>query len=279
VTTDPRIAALAEALRSLAKEQHDPEHGPWRFDKGQDAIHDELLLRDAAAILAALPPDWCGHLPDTDEDWRRLRAIEEAARAFVEHVAVAATWRTPGIGCDSTCGEGVALRAALAAKLAEALDSIGTHDHETDDFVMRGDAPDVAAAILGERGVFLPDGLPYWATRAEATIATLRETLASERERITEEVEALAQQPRGHDKNLLETITKLKANNLRLRQTIEYLDLQHVKDEILTERQGDELARLRAALDDLAAILPADRWHLVRPTTTAALTPKEADHA
>jgi type II secretory pathway component GspD/PulD (secretin) len=50
-----------------------------------------------------------------------------------------------------------------------------------------------AAAILGERGMFLPDGLPYWATRAEATIATLRETLASERERITEEVEALAQ--------------------------------------------------------------------------------------
>ena len=65
------------------------------------------------------------------------------------------------------------------AALAAALDPRGFHDPETDDFVMRGTANEIAAAILGPRGVFLPDGLPDGFVQvgalfdAERTIKTL----------------------------------------------------------------------------------------------------------
>jgi hypothetical protein len=81
--TDPRVAALAEAMEQTAKAGQ-----PW-------ATYPEW----ATAILAALPPDWCGHDPEGEAAARqfvesitvdcgheaeiaRLRAIEEAARAF-----------------------------------------------------------------------------------------------------------------------------------------------------------------------------------------------------
>ena len=61
--TDPRIAALAEALRDEAVLIHG-EHHPYSLDPEATA----------AAILAALPYGWD---PDSDEEWRRLRKIEE----------------------------------------------------------------------------------------------------------------------------------------------------------------------------------------------------------
>ena len=45
--TDPRIAALAEALRHALLFHYDDDP--------------TLAYEDAAAILAALPADWCGH--------------------------------------------------------------------------------------------------------------------------------------------------------------------------------------------------------------------------
>jgi hypothetical protein len=86
MTTDPRIAALAEALRV------------WRrvFVDAEDP--DRWYTDSAAALLAALPPDWCGHdlrairnrawqdgvnAANVDPDLARLRIIEEAARAVV----------------------------------------------------------------------------------------------------------------------------------------------------------------------------------------------------
>jgi len=73
---DPRTAALAEALH---KARCAPSV-PW------PAGHMERHIEDAAAILAALPADWCGH-PVQVAKWRemgaeiaRLRRIEEAAR-------------------------------------------------------------------------------------------------------------------------------------------------------------------------------------------------------
>ena len=101
--TDPRVSALAEALR-----------GRYGFD-GSDGWGE-----DAAAILAALPPDWCGH----EAEIARLRKIEEAARDVADRSEVVSD--PEGLGgewchyCDhQTPGHGkgceiVALRAALS---------------------------------------------------------------------------------------------------------------------------------------------------------------------
>ena len=62
-----------------------------------DAAHD---LRAAGVTLAPTPPD----------------ALRKAALAFIDHVAEAAAWPTPGIGCDGECDKGRALRAALTPK-------------------------------------------------------------------------------------------------------------------------------------------------------------------
>jgi hypothetical protein len=81
--TDPRAAALAEALHGI--------HGGGPcFTRYRDC---GVL---AAAILAALPPDWCGHdIPDNGSWYvlvdggpaalARLRRIEAAARAYLAH--------------------------------------------------------------------------------------------------------------------------------------------------------------------------------------------------
>jgi hypothetical protein len=42
-----------------------------------------------------------------------LLDIAEAARRYLAHVAEAAAWNTPGVGCDVQCDEAAALRAAL----------------------------------------------------------------------------------------------------------------------------------------------------------------------
>jgi hypothetical protein len=82
--TDPRTAALAVALDKAFRSQ------PW------PSVNEPDFDRDlAAAILAALPADWCGHDPewtsavthalsDRNEELvreiARYRRIEEAAR-------------------------------------------------------------------------------------------------------------------------------------------------------------------------------------------------------
>jgi hypothetical protein len=48
VTEDPRLAALAAALPNALTYS---DHHPYDLDP----------IGSAAAILAALPPDWCGH--------------------------------------------------------------------------------------------------------------------------------------------------------------------------------------------------------------------------
>jgi hypothetical protein len=89
MSEDPRIAALAEALRSLPV--------PATYEEWQARI-DASYEDDAAAILAALPPDWCGHhaaseamralaeqtatIVQQEDEIARLRRIEEAARAI-----------------------------------------------------------------------------------------------------------------------------------------------------------------------------------------------------
>ena len=98
----------------------------------------------AAAILAALPPDWCGHIgveeviaraqhdaACRDELARqqaatiaRLRRIEEAARAVAECCAVEESWG--GQESDDLCATHTALRAALEEKHT---DDPATHDH------------------------------------------------------------------------------------------------------------------------------------------------------
>lgn len=72
---DPRIAVFIEAERKATVVTPWPK---WRVPEDR-----------WAAILAALPPDWCGHSSRDREDeaWfmqdeiARLRKIEEAARA------------------------------------------------------------------------------------------------------------------------------------------------------------------------------------------------------
>jgi len=100
--TDPRIAALAEALRDISGGLADP------LDPG-DFLPGVVTAQEfAAAILAALPPDWCGHIGveafdakafaavvvqrdrmtdlygQSKAEIARLRKIEEASRALDE---------------------------------------------------------------------------------------------------------------------------------------------------------------------------------------------------
>jgi hypothetical protein len=76
--TDPRIAALAEAL---------PE---WMSEHPQGCTEAELRLTIAENIFAALPDDWCGHGGKTWREARsevaRLRRIEEAAQEAEERL-------------------------------------------------------------------------------------------------------------------------------------------------------------------------------------------------
>lgn len=75
MNADPRIAALAEAVHRI--DSHSPGAGCASCE------------RRAAAILAELPPDWCGHGAFMDTaalrvEISRLRKIEEAARKFMD---------------------------------------------------------------------------------------------------------------------------------------------------------------------------------------------------
>lgn len=95
--SDPRIAALLKAA----------------WDEG---FEDVMTEADAAAILAALPPDWCGHEHAVVSaaaqrtigvmELARLRRIEEAAWGVYR----CCTWT------ETSCREHDALRAALEEK-------------------------------------------------------------------------------------------------------------------------------------------------------------------
>jgi len=75
-----RIAALAKALRAIH-----PGPAPWPGAMTSDEM--------AAAVIAVLPPDWCGHDPGLfpfagrfaalEAEIARLRKIEEAARESI----------------------------------------------------------------------------------------------------------------------------------------------------------------------------------------------------
>jgi len=68
---DPRTAALAEALH---KARCAPSV-PW------PAGHMERHIEDAAAILAALPADWCGHdgpFAGIPEGWVAIPSTDRA---------------------------------------------------------------------------------------------------------------------------------------------------------------------------------------------------------
>lgn len=103
--TDPRLAPLAAALQQMSfyPYRSGVDYGAgrpidWKYLHEQER---EALLADAAAILAELPDDWCGHDPtlyvqvadlterleaaesqsDREQaEIARLRKIEEAAR-------------------------------------------------------------------------------------------------------------------------------------------------------------------------------------------------------
>jgi len=116
--TDNGLAALAEALE---------DHSTYHPDPDDDYGYDPCGTKCAAAILAALPPDWCGHSASDDlfaasnallsrttvskAEIARLRKIEEAAREVAEDSS--ATW-SDGIPIDARLL--ATLRAALAAK-------------------------------------------------------------------------------------------------------------------------------------------------------------------
>ena len=131
--TDPRIAALAEALVKVDVESvGDNILEWWRWGP----------TKLAAAILAALPADWCGHGAEMEKLYdqiarqaaadgtlavafdevraeARLRRIEGAARNVL---AVRREWRMTGTFDRAT----VALRAALEDGVEG--DEFGFHD-------------------------------------------------------------------------------------------------------------------------------------------------------
>jgi hypothetical protein len=110
MTDTDRLAALAEVL-------HTEEVAcAWNGEYGDAAIRTctpSDHRGQAVAILAALPPGWCGHgqrpedgerwygvlMPNTEE-WARLRAIEAAARDAYAAMDAACQWaatQTSGI--------------------------------------------------------------------------------------------------------------------------------------------------------------------------------------
>jgi hypothetical protein len=80
--TDPRIAALAEALQAAGCVPSCAGCGAEITYHADCPEADGTLVweTDAAAILAALPPDWW---VEQDAEIANLRKIEEAARALV----------------------------------------------------------------------------------------------------------------------------------------------------------------------------------------------------
>jgi hypothetical protein len=95
--TDNGLAPLAAALAARHRGKHERiEQGPDEHNLHAAVIPEpcdaERHREEAAAILAALPDDWCGHAAEAldreafiGRQWAeiaRLRAIEEAARAY-----------------------------------------------------------------------------------------------------------------------------------------------------------------------------------------------------
>jgi hypothetical protein len=98
MTTDPPTAALAEAMADLLMDlrMDAPSPGGWTYQRTMRHYADVIVRRLLPTRLADDPfAIWqgaCGHLwrrlPDPNEcptcaELARLRAIEEAARAFV----------------------------------------------------------------------------------------------------------------------------------------------------------------------------------------------------
>ena len=124
--TNPRIAALAEALHewedgpaSKASELNCYSCATWPDDNTPafQPKPGDHCYESAAAILAALPPGWCGHsdfsMPVYRKEVARLRRIEEAARDASENAEMHFHQRpsTPMWWVDSR--RMAALRAAL----------------------------------------------------------------------------------------------------------------------------------------------------------------------
>jgi hypothetical protein len=88
---DPRLAPLAAALYAADAKLRRPADGTTRLRHRVG----QYWFRDyAAAILAALPPDWCGHEPDDARkiaSLRDLTALQAAtiARLRADMVAIA----------------------------------------------------------------------------------------------------------------------------------------------------------------------------------------------
>ena len=146
--------------------------------------------------------------------------------------------------------------AALAAALQEADDSwnqMESTDGRWRDFI--------AAAILGERGVFLPDGLPHdcqTSIRLNQGMAETNERLASE---ITEQAATIATLRAQYAAQLNLTIEAnstiatlngiIDLNNADIRDRDESL----VMVRAAVVKQREEIATLRAALDGLDKVL------------------------
>jgi hypothetical protein len=82
--TDPRLAALADVLRA--------DFGPSWFPGLTDVTIIAKTPEEAAtAILAALPPDWCGH---EDLIARLRKTVDEGYGILMEQRANTATLRT-----------------------------------------------------------------------------------------------------------------------------------------------------------------------------------------
>jgi hypothetical protein len=117
-----RIAALAEALKQT------PMCGTTMRRIGRP--NEASWERDAATILAVLPPDWCGHEPSCCEyacyedpgcscdgcELIRLRKIEEAAREALEVLSSLTMHDDDPMVANMAEDAATALRAALEEK-------------------------------------------------------------------------------------------------------------------------------------------------------------------
>lgn len=80
--TDPRTAALAEALIAVDDQS--------RWCLNDISIDDSAALPAAAAILAALPDDWCAHaemLHNAADQMNRYEATIARLREALEKIA------------------------------------------------------------------------------------------------------------------------------------------------------------------------------------------------